>query len=70
MTKEEAIQAAQNGLKIKHRYFAPHEWIIIMQDHIIFEDGSTIIDDKFWAARQGDEWLDGYELFDNIKPYE
>jgi len=44
MTKEEAIQALNEGKKVTHRYFSDDEWVEKLADgRYRFEDGCFIL---------------------------
>lgn len=63
MTKEEAIQAMQNGEKITHQYFSKNEWMTMEGNRIILEDGCSLWAHEFWEIRNGIGWNDGYSVF-------
>lgn len=63
MSKEEAIQAMQEGKKVKHSYFSKDEWMTMQGNRIILEDGCSCWAHEFWADRKGFGWSDGYSLY-------
>lgn len=64
MTKEEAIQAMQEGKKVTHQYFSDNEWMTMEGNRIVLEDGVSCWSHEFWADRNGLGWSDGYSLFE------
>jgi hypothetical protein len=61
MTFEEAKEQAQQGIKIRHQYFAEKEYMTMKGNLIVFEDVCEIfandwLGDKQWA-------LDGWSLY-------
>jgi len=61
MTFEEAKEHAQQGIKVRHQYFAEEEYMIMKGNLIVFEDGCEIfandwLGDKQWAH-------DGWSLY-------
>jgi len=72
MTKQEAITAMKEGKKVAHRYFLPHEWVIMGasedgENIIKHEDGSTVLEDIFWELRNKKEWDIGWNIRGTIK---
>ena len=61
MTFEEAREHARNNVKITHEYFTKDEYITMIGNLIIFEDGVKI-HAKDWM--EGKNYLnDGWELY-------
>lgn len=64
MTKLEAIEQMQKGMKITHRYFSPDEWMTMRSDGMMaLEDGVICIPEDIWRWRTSMDWDDGYSLF-------
>lgn len=65
MTKEEAIEAMKSGRKVRHRFFAPHEWVTSNLDGTIYfmEDGVECTADEFWMWRLRPEFNDNWEFY-------
>ncbi|MBX3165594.1 MAG: hypothetical protein KF900_14050 [Bacteroidetes bacterium] len=64
MTKDEAIQAMQEGKKVTHDFFMPHEWVMIDKNGaVVYEDGNTTSLREFSALRVGYYWLSGWSLY-------
>lgn len=64
MTKQEAIEQMENGVKITHDYFAYDEWMTIKNNRIITEDGYSHSKNEFWAYRTDERWDNGYSIFE------
>jgi hypothetical protein len=62
MTKQEAIQAMQQGKKVTHQYFTPDEWMTMEDGLIILEDGVRCKPFEFWQWRNSEKWEDGYSM--------
>lgn len=62
LTKEEAIEAMQNGKRVSHKYFSSDEWMTMHGNRIILEDGCSCWADEFWADRTAAGWNDGYSI--------
>lgn len=66
MTKQEAIQAMQDGKKVRHEYFSDDEFIFMIDDEICDERGFQMragnID--FWTDRKGEQWENGWSIVD------
>ncbi len=61
MTLEEAKKTAQQGIKVKHRYFTENEYMTMAGNQITFEDGVRIFFDE-WV--EGKDYLkDGWSLY-------
>lgn len=56
-TKEEAIQLAQNGIKMHHRFFGDNEYITATGLMIRLSGEHNVTAEEFWADRQ-DEGFD------------
>lgn len=63
MTKTEAIQQMQKGVRITHEWFSDQEWMTIKDGKILLEDGLKCSSDEFWSYRTNESWNDGYSLF-------
>ena len=62
MNREEALQFMNDGSKISHEYFQPHEWMTIRDGEILLEDGERYsLEDFFplWSS----VWEEGYFFF-------
>lgn len=62
MTKEAAIQAMDEGLKVTHRFFSPDEFIY-KKNGEIHDEKNINMDSKFWELRSGYNWLNDWELY-------
>lgn len=61
MTFEEAKEKAQQGIKVRHQYFAEKEYMIMKGNLIVFEDGCEIFENDW---RGDKEWTkDGWSLY-------
>lgn len=69
MTKAEALQVMREGHRVTHRYFQPHEWMMIKDNMIIFEDGTTITIEEFYNIRNQDSWENEYSLFEDSNDF-
>ena len=65
MTKAEALQAMREGKKVTHCYFQPHEWMMIKDNMILFDDGLTITIEEFYNDRNQDSWENEYSFFED-----
>ena len=63
MTKQTAIQAMQDGAKVRHENFSPDEWMKMEGNEIVLEDGVRCTPDEFWIHRQGEDWQDGWSIY-------
>ena len=61
-TKSEAIALMQEGFKVRHNLFEPHECIRISDVNIITEDGYSCSIDDFFAVRTSKMWENGYSI--------
>lgn len=52
MNKQEAIQAMEQGKKVAHRFFDPHEWMTIKGTEFVFENNTSISKWLFWQDRK------------------
>lgn len=64
MTKQEAINAMQEGKKVTHRYFTSDEWMTMVGGDIMTEEGYKVPPKEFWQYRTDEFWNDGFELFE------
>lgn len=64
MTKSEAIQAMEEGKKVRHRYFSDNEWVKELNPFMyIYEDGVRHSKKGFWDIReQNDGWDEDWEI--------
>ena len=64
MTKQDALKALEDGLKITHRYFSNDEYIK-KEDNDFYKDEQNcyLPINEFWNMRQGKNWDDGYSIF-------
>lgn len=67
MTREEAIEAMQNGEKVTHRYFAKDEWATMEGHSIITEDGVRITENEFWLIRKDPAWSNEWSIFNSAQ---
>ena len=63
MTKPEAIDLMQQGIKMTHEYFSPTEWVTIKNGNYLLEDGVECSYQEFWKWRQETYWQTGWEKF-------
>lgn len=61
MTAEEMKPLARQGIKMTHRYFSDNEYLTMIGNCVLFEDGVKI----FWGDwANGKDWLnDGWNEF-------
>ncbi len=64
MTKQQAIQAMQEGKKITHICFQPNEWMTMKNNQIVLEDGYCCDEYEFWLYRKQEIWNDGYSIYE------
>ena len=63
MNKSDAITAMINGAKIRHYYFSPGEWVVMIdEDTVQFEDGVKQLYLEFWALRTSEAWETDWEI--------
>lgn len=62
MTKEEALQAMQNGEKVTHGYFASNEHICMQDGMIITIEGYEVSPEIFWRYRSSPIWNSGWSI--------
>lgn len=63
MTKEEAQRLMQQGHKITHRYFEPHEYIYEKHGKLYDEKGYALDKRAFWVYR-GEQYFDtGWDIY-------
>ncbi len=65
LTKEEVIQALEDGKTVKHRSFTQNEWMKKAVDRIRcyeFEDGCICPFTEFWSHRTHENWLKDWEI--------
>jgi len=63
MTKAEAIAEMRKGKKITHQWFSHDEWMTMVGNSILLEDGVKCSEEEFWHWRTDESWNDGYSLF-------
>lgn len=64
-SKEEAIEAMNQGKRVWHRFFLDEQYIkrvddLLYQDH----DGISFLQSDFWSIRTGIEWETGWRIID------
>ena len=64
MTLEEAKVLAQKGIKMTHRYFTSDEYMIMLGNMIVFEDGYRISFHEW--TKDKDYLLEGWRKFQTI----
>ena len=69
MLKIDAIAKMREGEKITHRFFSPDEWMTIVDNKIVLEDGITCSFEEFFNSRNTPEWDDGYFIVDYKPKY-
>jgi hypothetical protein len=66
MTKIEAIIAMRDGKKVRHKFFATDEWMMLTPSGLyLFEDGNVCPSLLFWQDRRGIEWNDNWFLYND-----
>tara|TARA_R110002096_G_C14628496_1_gene724694 strand:+ start:2504 stop:2704 length:201 start_codon:yes stop_codon:yes gene_type:complete len=63
MTRTEAIKELEQGRKITHRYFLDNEFLKMVDNQIVFEDGNQVNPNEFWKLRGSEVWEDGYSYY-------
>ena len=62
LTLQQAKELAQTGIRMTHRYFDSTEWMVMVGNKIVFEDGNQVFFNE-WV--EGKEWLkDGWSKFE------
>lgn len=66
MTKQEAIEAMQQGKKVHHAYFTPSEYIHIVDGKLVDENDYSMDHEgvNFWTDRQGIAWQTGWNIYE------
>ena len=66
MNKAEAFDYMVSGRKVRHRHFAPEEWMTINPENgkLLFEDGCQCTVKEFYYDRDIPSWEEDYELLD------
>ena len=68
MTKQEAIQAMNEGKKVTHQHFTDDEWMKLAAPGLYeFEDGYEWPSLSFWEDRKDDSWETGWSIFEPVK---
>lgn len=64
MNKQEAIRLARKGIKVRHMYFSPEEWMYInpMGEYAL-EDGVVCDAKEWWTWRQDTMYETGWSVF-------
>lgn len=64
MTKQEALEAINNGNKITHNLFTPEEYIVKSDDdeYYLDEDNYQLLIEEFWDNRTCDYWNEGWSI--------
>ena len=62
MTKQEAIESMRSGKKVKHRFFDSDEWITIINDMIVTEEGYSFSSNEFWSLRETVQWENDWSI--------
>jgi len=63
MTKQEAIEAMQQGKKVTHYLFTDEEFIYMKNGEIHDENGYNL-QSEFWMWRHSKEWLTGWSIYE------
>lgn len=63
MTKSEAIQLMERGMKMSHRFFTPDEWVTIDGELMVTEDGVKQSQENFWLYRTDKSFETGWNVF-------
>lgn len=63
MTKEEAIHKMRMGIKITHRWFDNSEYMTMLGNSIILEDGVKCSYHEFWQWRTDSSWDNNYSMY-------
>lgn len=61
LTKSEALQAMSDGHKVAHRYFSPDEYIHMVNNDMMTEDG-YYFEDEF-ERRTEEIWQTGWRIY-------
>lgn len=64
MTKQEALELMQQGVKITHEWFSDDEWMIMWGNTITFEDGVKCSTYEFFGIRNDESWDEGYSIWE------
>ena len=65
LTKDQAIQAMNEGKKVRHRSFTDDEWMKKAEHRVYryeFEDGCISKCGDFWETRTHENWLIDWEI--------
>jgi hypothetical protein len=64
MTKNEAIEAMQNGFEVTHCYFSTGEYIYMNETGSLIDENGLILDGvEFWEYRQAKVFDEGWKIF-------
>lgn len=62
MTKAEAIEAMESGLRVSHRNFSSDEWMRKIAGRFEFEDGCMCWPVEFWSMRSEESWDNDWKV--------
>lgn len=65
ISKNEAIAAMKQGLKVSHRFFMEGEWITMRGNIIFMEQGQECWASEFWRDRKGAAWETDWRIISN-----
>lgn len=63
MTIEEAIKEMKLGKKMTHSTFTSEEWITILGNKFLFEDGVQCDQEEFWKYRLDEIFKINWEFY-------
>lgn len=68
MTIQEAIEAMQQGHKVTHWCFYNHQWTIILNNRVFFDDRTSVTIKKFLKQRESlSWWQNDWSIFKPVK---
>lgn len=62
MNKVEAIQAMRAGKRVRHRFFSDDEFVTMVGDLIVDENGYEFSQTMFWNDRTTEVWENDWEI--------
>ena len=63
MNKQEAIEAMKKGFKVTHDYFSSDEFITMIGDKIVTEEGYSFNATEFWKYRTHESFNTGWSYY-------
>lgn len=64
LSKEEMLQALEEGKTVAHKYFTPDEWMKFEDGYIVFEDGNRCELEEFWRWRMEEFWNEDWRIIE------